>query len=72
MVVGVAKPLRWTRHAAASLVDREIDREEATATIMSPDAVAPADAGRLVLMRRYHDEVLHPNVARYLKETRCP
>ena len=52
------KPVRWTDHALDNLGDREIARPEADRALREPEAVAPGDAGRQVLMRRYSDEVL--------------
>lgn len=49
------KPVRWTAHALASLVDREIDRWEADRTVSAPDQTATSYGGRQVLMRRFHD-----------------
>jgi hypothetical protein len=49
------KPLRWTFHALAALVDRSIERYEAEATIASPELSVPDPPRRSVLMRRYFD-----------------
>lgn len=52
------KPLRWSRHALKNLTDREIDRTEADKTLAEPELVAPGQAPRQVLMRRYFDRLL--------------
>ena len=49
------KPLRWTSHALAALVDRDIDRAEVEQTITSPELAVVDPPRRVVLMRRYHD-----------------
>lgn len=52
------KPVRWSPHALDNLADREIDREEADKTLAEPEFVVPGQLPRLVLMRRYYDQVL--------------
>jgi hypothetical protein len=52
------KPVRWSPHAIDNLADREIDREAAEKTLANPEFVVPAQFPRLVLMRRYLDQVL--------------
>ena len=49
------KPLRWTSHALAALVDRDIDRTEVEQTIMSPAHSVVDPSRRAVLMRWYLD-----------------
>jgi hypothetical protein len=49
------KPLRWTSHASAALVDRNIDRAEVEQTIAAPDLSVVDPPRRVVLMRRYFD-----------------
>lgn len=51
------RPIRWTVHAAASLTDREIERDEAERTIAAPDRTVPAPGGGQVLLRKFHDAV---------------
>ena len=50
--------VRWTQHALKNLVEREIDRAQAEATIAAPEFAVEESPGRRVLMRRYFDEVL--------------
>jgi hypothetical protein len=52
------KAVRWSPHALKSLADREIDRAEADRALAAPEFVGPGQPGRMVLMRRYFDEVL--------------
>ena len=52
------KPVRWSPHAIDNLADREIDRAAAEKTLANPDFVVPGQLPRLVLMRRYFDQVL--------------
>jgi len=52
------KPVRWSPHAIDNLADREIDREAAEKTLANPEFVVPGQLPRLVLMRRYFDQVL--------------
>jgi len=52
------KPVRWSPHALDNLDDREIDRQAAEKTLTEPEFVAPGEFPRLVLMRRYFDQVL--------------
>ena len=52
------KPVRWSPHALENLADREIDREAAEKTLANPEFVVPGQLPRLVLMRRYFDQVL--------------
>ena len=52
------KPVRWSPHAIDNLADREIDREAAEKTLANPEFVGPGQLPRLVLMRRYFDQVL--------------
>jgi hypothetical protein len=52
------KPVRWSPHAIDNLADREIYREAAEKTLANPEFVVPGQLPRLVLMRRYFDQVL--------------
>ena len=52
------KPVRWSPHALDNLADREIDRKVAEITLMEPEFVVSSQLPRLVLMRRYFDQVL--------------
>jgi hypothetical protein len=52
------KPVRWSPHAIDNLADREIDRAAAEKTLANPEFVVPGQLPRLVLMRRYFDQVL--------------
>ena len=52
------KPVRWSTHAVDNLADREIDRAAAEKTLANPEFVVPGQLPRLVLMRRYFDQVL--------------
>ena len=52
------QPVRWSPHAIDNLADREIDREAAEKTLANPEFVVPGQLPRLVLMRRYFDQVL--------------
>ncbi len=52
------KPVRWSPHAIDNLADREIDRAAVEKTLANPDFVVPGQLPRLVLMRRYFDQVL--------------
>jgi hypothetical protein len=52
------KPVRWSPHALDNLADREIDREAAEKTLANPEFMIPSQLPRLVLMRRYFDQVL--------------
>jgi hypothetical protein len=52
------KPVRWSPHAIDNLVEREIDRGAAEKTLANPEFVVPGQLPRLVLMRRYFDQVL--------------
>ena len=49
------KPLRWTSHALAALVDRDIDPAEVEQTIAAPELSVNDPPQRVVLMRRYFD-----------------
>jgi hypothetical protein len=49
------KPLRWTSHALAALVDRNIDQAEVDQTIAAPELSILDSPKRVVLMRRYFD-----------------
>ena len=49
------KPLRWTSHALAALVDRDIDRAEVEQTTAAPELAVIDAPRRAVLMRRYFD-----------------
>ena len=49
------KPLRWTSHALAALVDRDIDRAEVEQAIATPERSVVDPPRRAVLMRRYVD-----------------
>ncbi|MHB8067965.1 MAG: DUF4258 domain-containing protein [Desulfobaccales bacterium] len=52
------KAVRWSPHALDNLSDREIDREMAEKTLADPELVVPGQTSRLVLMRRYFDQLL--------------
>ena len=52
------KPLRWTSHALAALVDRGIDQSEVEQTIAAPELSIIDPPQRAVLMRRYFDVLL--------------
>jgi hypothetical protein len=52
------KPVRWSPHAIYNLADREIDREAAEQTLANPEFVVVGQLPRLVMMRRYFDQVL--------------
>jgi hypothetical protein len=52
------KPVRWSAHALDNLTDREIDRQAAEKTLAEPEFVMPGQLPRLVLMRRYFDQIL--------------
>jgi Domain of unknown function (DUF4258) len=52
---GVSEAVRWTAHALAALVDRNIDRAEVEQTIVAPELSVIDPMLRLVLMRRYFD-----------------
>jgi hypothetical protein len=52
------KPVRWSPHALDNLADREIDRQAAEKTLAKPEFVVPGQLPRLVLMRRYFDQIL--------------
>lgn len=56
------KPVRWSPHAIDNLADREIDRAAAEKTLANPEFVVPGQLPRLVLMRRYFDQVLQQEV----------
>jgi len=56
------KPVRWSPHALDNLADREIDREAAEKTLAEPEFVVPGQLPRLVLMRRYFDQVLQQDM----------
>ena len=49
------KPWRWTSHALAALVDRDIDQAEVEQTLVSPELSVLDPPRRAVLMRRYFD-----------------
>ena len=49
------KPIRWSSHALKNLADREIPREEAEKTLLSPEVVVPGGPQRQIFMRRYLD-----------------
>ena len=49
------KPLRWTSHALAALVDRDIDWAEVEQTILAPELSVIDPPRRSVLMRQYFD-----------------
>jgi len=67
------KPVRWSRHALKNLTDREIDRTEAERTLAEPEAVAPGQSPRQVLMRRYFDRLLQQEMLlRIVVGTRRP
>ncbi len=53
------KPVRsFSPHALENLADREIDRQAAEKTLMEPEFKVSGQLPRLVLMRRYFDQVL--------------
>jgi len=52
------KPVRWSPHAIDNLADREIERAAAEKTLANPEFMVPGQLPRLVLMRRYFDQVL--------------
>lgn len=52
------KIVRWTLKALANVVDREIERSVVELTIAEPEASATGHHGRIILMRRYFDELL--------------
>jgi hypothetical protein len=52
------KPTNWSPHALDNLIEREVDRSEAEATLARPDFVVDDPPGRQILMRRYLDSVL--------------
>jgi hypothetical protein len=52
------KPVRWSPHAIDNLAEREIDRAAAEETLANPEFVVPDQLPRLILMRRYFDQVL--------------
>ena len=52
------KQVRWSSHALDNLADREIDRQAAQKTLVEPEFIVPGQLPRLVLMRRYFDQVL--------------
>ena len=47
--------MRWTAHASAALVDRDIDLAEVEQTIAAPELSVIDPPRRMVLMRRYFD-----------------
>ena len=49
------RPLRWTSHSLAALVDREIDQAEVEQTIAASELSVIGPPLRLALMRRYFD-----------------
>jgi hypothetical protein len=53
-----SKVVRWSAHALQTLVDREIDREVADATLATPELAVSDESGRRILMRQYFDEPL--------------
>jgi hypothetical protein len=52
------KPRRWTFHALQTLADRNIDRAEVEKTIAAPEYSVIDPPLRVVLMRRYFDDLL--------------
>jgi len=52
------KRLRWTSHALAALVDRDIDRAEVEQSIAAPELSVVYSPQRVVLMRQYFDDHL--------------
>ncbi len=56
------KPVRWTDHALRNLMDREIDRAAADATLAEPEHQVPNPPRRRILMHRYHDAVLEQDM----------
>jgi hypothetical protein len=55
-------PVRWTPHALANLIDREIDRGEADKTLAAPEHVVPGQPPRMIYMRRYFDVSLQQDM----------
>jgi hypothetical protein len=49
------KRLRWTAHALAALVDRDIDRAEVDQALAAPELSVIDLPRRAVLMRQYFD-----------------
>jgi hypothetical protein len=49
------KPWRWTSHALAALIDRDIDQVEVEQTLTAPELSVIDPPRRVVLMRRYFD-----------------
>jgi len=45
-----------------SLVDREIEREQADRTLEAPELIVPRQTGRKVFMRRYFDTNLQQDM----------
>ena len=56
--IKMLKPIIWTKHAAQSLIDREIDRSVVEKAIREPELTVPEAPDRLILMRRYQDTLL--------------
>ncbi len=52
------KPLRWTAHALAALVERNVDRAEVDLAIAAPELSEIDSPRRMVLMRQYYDSQL--------------
>jgi hypothetical protein len=52
------KPVRWSSHATDNLAEREIDRQAAEKTLTDPEFIVSVNCPRMVLMRRYFDQVL--------------
>jgi hypothetical protein len=52
------KPVRWSSHALDNLADREIDPQAAEKTLEEPEVVVSGQLPRLILMRRYFDQIL--------------
>jgi hypothetical protein len=53
------KPIIWTKHAAQSLNEREIERSVVEKTIRQPEQTVTEAPDRQIHMRRYHDTLLH-------------
>jgi hypothetical protein len=49
------KPLRWTSHALAALVERDINQAEVGQAIAAPELSVIDPPRRVILMRRYFD-----------------
>ncbi len=54
----MSKSTRWTSHATAKMMKREIAREEALQTLAHPEEILPGLGGRSIYQRRYNDTAL--------------